>query len=96
MGILDKLRPQSKHSHPDPNVRLEAVHETDSADQATLAALAKDDADPKVRRAAVSKLTEASALADIVRNESDGGVKDAAVVQLVDRAAKHEAAQAAP
>ena len=29
MGILDKLRPQSKSTHPDPNIRIEAIHELD-------------------------------------------------------------------
>ena len=96
MGILDKLRPQSKHNHPDPNVRLEAVHETDPDDQATLAGVAKDDPDGRVRRAAVARLTDASALADIMRNEGDPAVKDTALAQLVDRAGKHEVAQAGP
>jgi Domain of Unknown Function (DUF349) len=94
MGILDKLRPQSKHSHPDPAIRLEAVHEADPDDQGALAVFAKDDPDPRVRRAAVARVVDASALSDIVRNESDAAVKDAAVAQLVERAAKHEAGQA--
>ncbi|MCC7033113.1 MAG: DUF349 domain-containing protein [Acidobacteria bacterium] len=96
MGILDKLRPQSKHTHADPNVRIEAVHETDPADQATLVGLAKDDTDTRVRRAAVSRLTDASALADIARNESDAGVRDHALAQLVERASKHDEGQAGP
>jgi hypothetical protein len=96
MGILDKLRPQSKSTHADPNIRLEAVHETDLEDQAALASFAKDDADPRVRRAAVARVTETSVLADIVRNESDSAVKEAALGQLVDRASKHDLAQAAP
>ncbi|MGE3889669.1 MAG: hypothetical protein AB7H81_24860, partial [Vicinamibacterales bacterium] len=96
MGILDKLRPQSKHSHADPNVRIEAVHETDPTDQATLIGLAKDDSDTRVRRAAVSRLTDASALADIARNESDGGVREHALAQLVERASKHDEGQARP
>jgi hypothetical protein len=96
MGILDKLRPQSKSTHADPNIRLEAVHETDPEDQAALAGFAKDDADPRVRRAAVARLSDPSVLADIVRNESDAGVKDAAVAHLVERASKHEPGQAGP
>jgi hypothetical protein len=90
MGILDKLRPQSKQTHPDPAIRLEAVHETDGDDHTTLAAFAKDDADPRVRRAAIARLGEVSVLSDIVRNESDAAVKDAALAQLVERASKHE------
>ena len=96
MGILDKLRSPSKHTHADPNIRLEAVHETDPDDQSALAAFAKDDADPRVRRAAAVRLIDAAVLSDIVRNESDAAVKDAAVAQLVERASKHEPSQAAP
>ena len=96
MGILDKLRSPSKHTHADPNIRLEAVHETDPDDQSALAGFAKDDADPRVRRAAAVRLIDAAVLSDIVRNESDAAVKDAAVAQLVERASKHEPSQAAP
>ena len=94
MGILDKLRPQNKSTHPDPNVRIEAIHELDPADLDALSAFAKDDADPRVRRVAVARMTDASVLADIVRNESDGGVRDHALAQLVEQAGKHDAATA--
>ena len=53
MGILDKLRPQSKSTHPDPNIRIEAVHEIDAGDLRRSSGFAKDDADARVRRAAV-------------------------------------------
>ncbi len=96
MGILDKLRPQSKSTHPDPNVRIEAVHETEAGDLASLSAFAKDDGDARVRRAAVSRITDAAVLADIARNESDGGVRDHAVGQLVEQASKHDAEVASP
>jgi hypothetical protein len=91
MGILDKLRPQSKSTHPDPNIRIEAIHELDPADLASLNAFAKDDADARVRRVAVARIGDASVLADIVRNESDGSVRDHALGQLVDQASKHDA-----
>ncbi len=96
MGILDKLRPQSKHTHADPAVRLEAVHETDPADQAQLAALAKDDRDARVRRAAIARLTDVPSLADVARNESDPSLRDHALAQLADRAARHDTVQAEP
>ena len=91
MGILDKLRLQPKHKHADPSVRVEGVHELDLVSEAdTLMALAKDDADARVRRAAVARTTDAAVLADIVRNESDAGVRDHAVAQLVEQASKHD------
>lgn len=96
MGILDKLRPQSKSTHPDPSVRIEAVHETDAADLASLSAFAKDDDDARVRRAAVSRIADTAVLAEIARNESDAGVRDHAVGQLLEQASKHDAAVASP
>ena len=69
MGILDKLRPQSKSTHPDPNIRIEAIHELDAEDVDSLHAFAKEDADARVRRVAVARIGDASVLADIVRNE---------------------------
>ncbi|MEY4093279.1 MAG: hypothetical protein RLZZ53_478 [Acidobacteriota bacterium] len=92
MGILDKLRPQAKSTHPDPNIRIEAIHELDPADLESLNAFAKDDTDARVRRVAVARITDTAVLADIVRNESEGSVRDHALGQLVDQASKHDAA----
>ena len=94
MGILDKLRPQSKSTHPDPNIRIEAIHELDPADIESLNAFAKDDTDARVRRVAVARIGDASVLADIVRNESEGSVRDHALGQLVEQASKHDASVA--
>jgi hypothetical protein len=92
MGILDKLRPQSKATHPDPNIRIEAIHELDPGDAESLSAFAKDDADARVRRVAVARIGDAAVLADIVRNESEGSVRDHALARLVEQAGKPEAA----
>ena len=94
MGILDKLRPQSKSTHPDPNIRIEAIHELDPEDRESLNAFAKDDTDARVRRVAVARIGDASVLADIVRNESEGSVREHALGQLIDQASKHDAAAA--
>ena len=94
MGILDKLRPQSKSTHPDPNIRIEAIHELDPQDVESLNAFATDDTDARVRRVAVARIGDASVLAGIVRNESDGSVRDHALGQLVEQASKHDAAVA--
>ena len=92
MGILDKLRPQSKSTHPDPNIRIEAIHELDPDDLDALNAFAKDDADARVRRVAVARIGDASVLAEIVRNESESSVRDHALGQLVEQAGKQDAA----
>ena len=94
MGILDKLRPQSKSTHPDPNIRIEAIHELDPSDIEALNAFAKDDADARVRRVAVARIGDASVLADIVRNESEGSVREHALNQLVDQGGKQDSAAA--
>ncbi len=91
MGILEKLRPQAKYKHSDPAVRVEGIHEIDAeGDGDVLVALAKDDPDARVRRAAVARISDASALADIARNEADTGVRDQAVTQLAEHASKHD------
>jgi hypothetical protein len=94
MGILDKLRPHSKSTHPDPNIRIEAIHELDPSDLEALNAFAKDDADARVRRVAVARIGEPSVLADIVRNESEGSVRDHALAQLVEQGGKQDVAAA--
>ena len=96
MGILDKLRPQSKATHPDPNIRIAAIHELDPGDVESLSAFAKDDSDARVRRVAVARIGDAAVLADIVRNESEGSVRDHALGQLIEQAQKHDAAAAMP
>ena len=83
MGLLEKLRSQPKYKHADPAVRLEGVAEIDDADQNTLIALATEDADARVRRAAAARLTSPGALATMVRNESDAATRDFAAGRLV-------------
>ncbi|MGE3275399.1 MAG: DUF349 domain-containing protein [Vicinamibacterales bacterium] len=87
MGLLDKLRSQPNWKHADPAIRLGGVGELDPAEQDTLVALAKDDADARVRAAAAARVTSPGALADVVRNETDDAVRTAAVSQLAALAA---------
>ena len=94
MGILDKLRPQSKSTHPDPNIRIEAIHEIDPDD---IESLTRSPRTTPTRASGASRwrgLSDAAVLADIVRNESEGGVRDHALGQLVEQASKHDAAVA--
>jgi hypothetical protein len=90
MGLLDKLRGQPKHKHTDAAVRLEGVAEIDAAEQRTLVTLATDDADARVRRAAIAKVDDAAALAAIIRNEPDSGTRDVAVGRLATLAEQSE------
>src|SRR5690242_6855984 len=73
MALLDRFRAQPRQKHPDPAVRLAFVQE-----------IPLDDADPKVRRAAVAKLMDPPALAAVVRHDNDEGVRAHAVSMLRD------------
>ncbi len=83
MGLLDKFRGQPRHRHADPAVRLEALNDIDENDQPTLVALATEDADTRVRRAALARVTDAGALAALVRNDADAAVRDSGLGRLV-------------
>jgi hypothetical protein len=63
MGILEKLRPTPRWKHTDPSVRAAAVYDIGPDEGDALRALAREDADPRVRRAAVTRLDDAAVLA---------------------------------
>jgi hypothetical protein len=86
MTLLDRFRTQTRHKHPDPAVRLSYVAEIPLDDRETIAAMAREDEDPRVRRAAVGKLMDAAALGGIARGDADEGVRAAALEMLRDLA----------
>ena len=55
MGILEKLRPQPRWKHADPAVRAAAVYDLGPDEAEALRALAREDAEARVRRAAVTR-----------------------------------------
>ena len=58
MPLLDRFRAQPRQKHPDPAVRLAFVQEIPIDERDLLAEIARDDADARVRRAAVAKLMD--------------------------------------
>lgn len=84
MTLLDRFRTQARDKHPDPTVRLAYVAELPIADRAAIAAIAREDEDARVRRAAVAKLMDAAALGAIARDDSDPAVQAAAKTMLRD------------
>jgi hypothetical protein len=92
MGLLEKLRPQPKWKHADASVRLEGIHDIDDTDQESLTALATDDPDPRVRRAAVGRVTDAAVIAAIARNETEDGARDQAIARIAALAEGEESA----
>src|SRR5687768_18201845 len=88
MGILEKLRPQPRWKHADPAVRAAAVYELGPDDGEALRALAREDAEARVRRAAVTRLDDAALLGEIARTDPDDDVRADAIRGLAGLAAE--------
>ena len=88
MGILEKLRPQPRWKHTDPTVRVAAVYELGPDEAEALPAIAREDAEARVRRAAVTRIDEADVLADIAATDPDDDVRAEAVRSLAGIAAE--------
>src|SRR3954469_23076673 len=88
MGILEKLRPQPRWKHADPAVRAAAVYELGPDDSEALRALAREDGEARVRRAAVTRLNEVTILGDIARTDPDEDVRIEAIRNLAGIAAE--------
>jgi hypothetical protein len=84
MTLLDRFRAPSRQKHPDPAVRLAYVSELPVSERDLIVAVAREDDDIRVRRAAVAKLLDPAALAGIVRDDADSGVRDDALAMLRD------------
>src|SRR4029079_7097383 len=84
MAILDRFRAQPRQKHTDPAVRLAFVQEIPVDERDLLAEVARDDEDPRVRRAAVAKLMSPAALASIAAGDTDEGVRAQAITMLRD------------
>jgi hypothetical protein len=87
MDLLERFRRQTpRWESPDPAVRAEGVRaEVRAEEQALLGRIASEDPDPRVRKAAVQKLSSTSALVAAGR-DSDEGVREAATEMLLGRA----------
>src|SRR5262249_26104316 len=83
MTLLDRFRTQPQN-HPDPAVRLAHLADLPITERDQIVAAAREDADPRVRKAAVGKILEPDVLAAIVRDDTDASVRDAALMMLRD------------
>jgi hypothetical protein len=86
MTLLDRFRAQSRDKHSDPAVRLAFVEELPLSEREAIAAIAREDGDARVRKAAVAKLMEPAALAAIGRDDGDESVRAQAASMLRDLA----------
>ena len=85
MALFDRFR-QPKWKHADPAIRLEAVNELGDDAQEVLCSLAREDADPGVRRRAVARVEDIGTLASAARSDMDEGVRAEARKLLMDLA----------
>jgi hypothetical protein len=83
MPLLDRFRTRPGWQHKDAEVRATAVREISSEQQDLLGEIARTDDDPRVRRAAVKRLTDAAALAQCVQADPDEGVRGEAMELLL-------------
>jgi hypothetical protein len=88
MNILEKLRPQPRWKHADPTVRVAAVYELGPDESEALHAIAREDAEARVRRAAVTRIDELDVLGDIAKTDPDEEVRAEAVRGLAGIAAE--------
>lgn len=86
MALLDLFRSQPEWKHADPEVRAAAVRRLPAGEQELLAAIAREDADARVRRAALRKLSDAGQVAAIGRDDADESVRREATETLVELA----------
>jgi hypothetical protein len=84
MALLDRFRTHPGHKNPDAAVRLQFVQEIPLDERDLLHEVARDDADPRVRRAAVAKLMDPVALAALARTDGDEHVRAQALSMLRD------------
>lgn len=84
MTLLDRFRTQARDKHPDPAVRLAYVEELPLDDREAIGAMAREDQDPRVRRAAVAKLLDPSVLGAVARADADEAVRVQAAAMLRD------------
>jgi hypothetical protein len=84
MSFLDRFKIQPKHKSPDPEVRAASVSELGEGeeDAAVLLALAREDTDARVRRAAVARIGDVSVLAAIAGNDADPGIREELIARL--------------
>src|SRR5262245_52032314 len=84
MSLIDRFRTAPRDKSPDPAVRIAYVSEIPLGDRETIAAIAREDEDPRVRRAAVAKLMDPGVLGAISRQDADESVRAAAANMLRD------------
>ena len=80
--LIDRFRGRPEWQHTDPAVRAEAVLRLPAAESEVILALAREDADARVRRAAVKRIDGVRLLAEIAGADADAGVREEAAARI--------------
>lgn len=83
MALLDRFRARPAWQSPDPQIRVAAVRQLGAEQSEVVASIARDDADPRVRRAAVQRLDDPAALAERAKDDGDESVRQEAATRLL-------------
>ncbi len=83
MGVMDRLRPNPRWKDKDPVVRAAGVEDLPEDQHEVLRALATEDPDVRVRRAAVRRLVDPEVLGTLARGDENRKVRDEACEVLV-------------
>ena len=84
MTLLDRFRAQSRDKQSDPAARVAFVESLPLSEKDAIGAAAREDDDPRVRRAAVAKLMDPALLAEVIRDDKDETVRAQAATMLRD------------
>src|SRR4051794_11369049 len=97
MSFLDRFKIQPKHKSPDPEIRLSSVPElgAEEGDDAVLLALATEDPDARVRRAAAARIDDVGVLVRIASSDADAALREELLGRLAAIAAGEPAEAAA-
>ena len=97
MSFLDRFKIQPKHKSTDPEIRVASVAELGATeeDAAVLLSLAREDADARVRRAAIARIEDVGVLADIAGSDADPAIREEVVARLAETALSADADAAA-
>jgi hypothetical protein len=97
MSFLDRFKIQPKHKSTDPEIRVAGVAELGDSDEdvAALNALAREDADPRVRRAAAQRIEDVGVLAEMAERDQDAPLREELLARLAGIAVSADEAAAA-
>src|SRR5262245_4604452 len=88
MSFLDRFKIQPKYKSTDPDVRVSSIEELGAGeeDAAVLLALAREDTEPRVRRAAAARIEEVGVLAGLAESDADPAIREELFTRLAEMA----------